>query len=68
MIGLRFVTTTRGDSPRAKWGLTRMELVETDDATVAAVFRAALMLGVATPADLVPWADGQIVARDRPAE
>ncbi len=37
-----------------------------DDPTVAAVFRAALTLGIATPADLVPWADEQIMARDRP--
>ena len=39
-----------------------------DDPLVAAVFRAALSLGIATPADLVPWADEQVVARDRPAE
>ncbi len=39
----------------------------TGDSTVAAVFRAALSLGIATPADLVPWADGQVMARERPA-
>ena len=39
-----------------------------DDATVAAVFRATLTLGLATPADLVPWADEQVTARERPAE
>jgi hypothetical protein len=39
-----------------------------DDATVAAVFRAALSLGIATPADLVPWADEQVMKRERPAE
>jgi hypothetical protein len=38
----------------------------TDDATVAALFRAALRLGIATPADLVPWADEQVMARDQP--
>jgi hypothetical protein len=42
--------------------------METDDATVAALFRAGLSLGIATPADLVPWADEQVLARERPAE
>ena len=39
-----------------------------NDALVAAVFRAALSLGIATPADLVPWADARVLARDQPAE
>jgi hypothetical protein len=37
------------------------------DALVAAVFRPAIQLGIATPADLVPWADGQILSREQPA-
>lgn len=39
-----------------------------DDAVMAALLRAVLTLGVATPADLVPWADEQIRVRDRPPE
>ena len=45
-----------------------MNMSTDDDATVAAVFRAALSLGIATTADLVPWADEQVLARPAPPE
>lgn len=44
-----------------------MNIATIDDATTAAVFRATLQLGIATPADLVPWADTQVLGRERPA-